>query len=497
MVRLLRAMRKLIRFAPVAFILAAGCASARPTASASFAAATPTTMATPIATTPEAPLAVDDTKRPENPASSSTWLGASADGDILLAGTTEANVGVWVDAPLAHPHQRVPLDLALVIDTSGSMAGAKIDNAKNAARTLVQNLADGDIVSLDTFSNDAHTLVEPTTLSAANRPQVLARIAELQPTGSTNMFDGLALGESHVARAPSTHGVRRVVMISDGIANVGPSSPEALGALAERGLRFQAQVTSLGVGNDYDEKTLNALAMKTTGRLYHLAEPKEMASLLRRELDLLTSTVASDAFVEVVPAPGVDIIEAFGVRTESMGTGAGVKLPLGALFAGQHREALVRVRLHDGSKTETPRALASVRLHFRDPDDGGLERVQEIAVRASFSSDDSAIAMHTNSRTRSITAVMEAGRIQVAAAQDVNSGQFGDADKQLAFAQKKLEAEEKTVRDEPSRARLAAAAQSIQHTRDSIQPSAAPMAAPARRAKALEMNADGMAAQGF
>ena len=90
--------------------------------------------------------------------------------------------------------------------------------------------------------------------------------------------------------------------------------------------------------------------------------------------------------------------------------------------------------------------------------------------------------------------------LQVAAAQNVNSGQFDDADKQLAVAQKKLETEEKSVKDDVSRARLAAAAQGIAQTRQALKPtsaSAAPMAAPARRAKALEMNAAGMQEQGF
>ena len=73
------------------------------------------------------------------------------------------------------------------------------------------------------------------------------------------MFDGLTMGESQVAQAPATHSVRRVVVIPDGIANVGPSSPETLGAIAQRGLKFQAQATSLGVGNDYDERTPRSL----------------------------------------------------------------------------------------------------------------------------------------------------------------------------------------------------------------------------------------------
>lgn len=213
-----------------------------------------------------------------HPAKNASWIGASAESEALLVGTSETSVGVWIDAPVERPKTRVPVDLALVVDTSGSMAGAKMDNARNAAKQIIDSLADGDIVSIDAFDNDARPIAEPTVLTAATRPMVLQKIAMLRPSGSTNMFDGLSLAEMHASRAPQTHGVRRVVVISDGIANVGPSSPDALGALAEKGLRFRTQVTSLGVGTDYDERTLNALAQRTSGRLYHLSEPKEMAA---------------------------------------------------------------------------------------------------------------------------------------------------------------------------------------------------------------------------
>jgi Ca-activated chloride channel family protein len=197
-----------------------------------------------------------------------------------------------------------PVDLALVVDTSGSMAGAKIVNARAAAKQLVEAMQDGDIVSIDTFSDRAETFVAPTVITPDSRERLLAAVARLRPQGSTNLFDGLSLAEAHVAQAPGTHTVRRVVVISDGIANVGPSTPDALGAIAERGLRFRAQVTSLGVGNDYDEHTLNALAIKSSGRLFHVSDPVEMTAFLKKEVELLTSTVASDAFVEVMPAPG-------------------------------------------------------------------------------------------------------------------------------------------------------------------------------------------------
>src|SRR4029079_9043242 len=123
-------------------------------------------------------------------------------------------------------------------------------------------------------------------------------------------------GERAVFAAPTTHPVKRIVVISDGQANVGPSSPDVLGALAARGAEHGIQVTSIGVGLDYDENTLNALAVRSSGRLYHLAEPREMASILDREIKLLDSTMATDAFVEIVPAPGVQVLGADGVRSD-------------------------------------------------------------------------------------------------------------------------------------------------------------------------------------
>jgi Ca-activated chloride channel family protein len=326
------------------FVLAmfgSGCAN-RATVGPTIAKA-PDTQA---ASSSSSDVAIAATDGPRNPATSSTWIGASAEGEMLLASTRDTFLGVWVDVPESRPSARPPMDVALVIDTSGSMAGAKIENARNAASTLVKNLKDGDIVSRDSFSDNAKTLVPPTRLDSRSRQQILEAIARLTPTGSTNMFDGLTMGESQVAQAPATHSVRRVVVISDGIANVGPSSPETLGAIAQRGLRFQAQVTSLGVGNDYDERTLDALAVNSSGRLYHLSEPKEMATILKGELDLLDQTLASNAFVEVVPAPGVQLSGADGVRADFSGDGS-LRIPLGALHSGQHREALVRVRLVD------------------------------------------------------------------------------------------------------------------------------------------------------
>jgi Ca-activated chloride channel homolog len=453
-----------------------------------LAVAMPTPTSKPAVETP--PVAVEEPKVPQGP-----WVGAAAESDVLLARGGDAFVGVWVDVPEgARAHHRAPVDLALVVDTSGSMEGAKIQAARASARTIVERLADGDIISVDSFSDHARTLVAPVRLAPETRAHVLSVIAELGTGGSTNMFEGLELAQMHVAQAPADHPVRRVVLISDGQANVGPSSPAALGELAQRGLALGAQVTSLGVGLDYDERTLDAIAERTSGRLFHVGDPREMNATLEHEVDLLASTVADQASIEIVPAPGVQLVGVDGARIDWADGGA-VRIPLGALFAGQHREALVRVRL-DGSTTGVQRALASVRLKFHDPAENDVERVQEVLARASRSDDPAAVAEHENAKTHAMIAMLSAAKVQIEASQDLGSGNYQQAEVRLADAEKKLRVAAGAAKDDESRRKLTKAAESVATSR--AHAAAAPAApAPALRNDVLEMNSAGMKALGY
>ena len=138
----------------------------------------------------------------------------------------------------------------------------------------------------------------------------------------------------------------------------GPALPASLARAAapSQQAEFDAPVFYFRDG------TLNALAVKSSGRLYHLTEPREMASILKGEVDLLNATLASDSFVEVVPAPGVQLLGADGIRAD-WHEGSTLRIPLGALHSGQHREALVRVRISNPAAFEgQTHPLASVRL---------------------------------------------------------------------------------------------------------------------------------------
>src|SRR4029078_7027032 len=97
---------------------------------------------------------------------------------------------------------------------------------------------------------------------------------------------------------------------------------------------------------------------------------------------------ATVAFVEVLPARGVQLLGGDGVRA-SFGQGGALKIPLGAMFGGQHREMLVRVRVTAAGDGEKP--LASVRFHFQDPSEGNLDRVQEVVAHYQVTTDRLAI----------------------------------------------------------------------------------------------------------
>ncbi|MBC7173005.1 MAG: VWA domain-containing protein, partial [Polyangiaceae bacterium] len=285
--------------------------------------------------------------------------GSPVQTQIVVGANGETYVGVWIDAPGGAPtRQRPPMAVSLVIDTSGSMSGEKIVYARQAAASMIETLADGDIVSVYAFESGVTEIAPPTMIGSGTRGMLIQRVQTLTAVGGTNMFDGLSAGIARAAQAPPSHPLRRVVLISDGQANIGPSDPGTLGNLAARGSEHNLQVTAIGVGYDYDETTLGAVAVRSAGRLYHLGHPAQLAQILEQEVHLLASTVATNAYIEIIPAPGVVIIEGVSLGAELQGNR--LRVPLGNVFAQQRREILFRARVDTSRPGD--RGLATARF---------------------------------------------------------------------------------------------------------------------------------------
>ncbi|MCA9606900.1 MAG: VWA domain-containing protein, partial [Myxococcales bacterium] len=358
-----------------------------------------------------------------------SWIdGSPIQTQLRVGADGRTYVGVWIDAPnRVVTRTRAPMDIALVVDTSGSMAGEKIQNARMAAASLLESAADGDIVSIYAFSNGVTELAPPTVISAGSRSVLMQRVTQLYAAGGTNLYGGMQSALSRMSQAPATHPVRRVFLISDGHANIGPSDPASLSQLAAGGTEWGTQISAIGVGYEYDQQTLSAMVVRSSGRLYHLSQPQQMAQILEQEMSLLSRTVAVNAYIEVVPAPGVQIVE--GNTTGAEVVNGHLRLPLGAVYGGQHRELLFQAQV-DTARVG-PRPLAQARLVYQTPGEE-RSRVEEATLRYEVTRDDAAA---TASRAPAVVAMVadhQATQAQHRAAEMMRSGQTEAAAAQLA-----------------------------------------------------------------
>ncbi|MCB9595547.1 MAG: VWA domain-containing protein [Sandaracinaceae bacterium] len=419
-----------------------------------------------------------------------TWIDGSPIQTRLRVGADGTTyVGVWIDAPnRVVTRTRAPMAISLVVDTSGSMAGDKIQNARLAAASLLESAADGDIVSIYAFSNGVTEMAPPTVVSAATRASLMQRVGQLYAAGGTNLYGGVQAGLSRLSQVPNTHPVRRVFLISDGHANIGPSDSYSLSALAAGGTEWGAQISAIGVGLDYDQQSLSAMVVRSSGRLYHLQQPQQMATILEQEMSLLSRTVAVNAFIEVVPAPGVTILE--GNTTGAEVVNGRLRLPLGSVFSGQHREVLFRARVDTAQPGS--RSLAQARLVYQSP---GEERAltEETTLRYEVTRDEAAARASQAPTVVAMVADHRATEAQHRAAEMMRSGQQDQAARELATARATLAAAAQAAPAAPSSARLRSRAQQMERAEQRAA-TAAPSEAPAA---AYDFEDDAMSAEGY
>jgi Ca-activated chloride channel family protein len=421
-----------------------------------------------------------------------TFLGGSpAQTQIVIGANGETYVGVWIDAPPAREaRRRSPMALSLVVDTSGSMSGEKIAYARQAASSMLETLADGDLVSVYAFGNGVTEIAPPTLVGPGTRSALMQRVQLLEATGGTNMYDGLSAGIARIAQTPMSHPLRRVVLVSDGQANIGPSDPASLGDLAARGSESGLQVTAIGVGLDYDENTLGAVAVRSAGRLYHLGDPSAMARILEQEVMLLASTVATGAYIEIVPAPGVILLEGLTLGAEVSGNR--LRVPLGNVFAQQRREVLFRARVDTQELGARP--LATARFVYEVPGRGGAARVETAELGYRVTADARAAQASAAPRVQAMVASHEAARAQLQAAEALNRGDRAGAVVALAEAEQTLRATAAAAPSPPERARLEREAAAVRGRRQAATGAATPAAS---RAAALEVRSGAMDAYGY
>lgn len=329
----------------------------------------------------------------------------------LAAGTLPANRDSVVVARLAidsHVDAHTPrpsLNVALCLDTSGSMEGKAIEDARAAALSVLAGVRPGDGFSFVTFDSTVHSVVAPMHVqSTTDLAPIRAAIRAIRAQGTTDMEDGLRAAIQNVRSLYDGTRVNRVVLVSDGV----PNDPTQLRALAQQAQQSGISISAMGLGVDYDELLMGDLAQTGGGRFKYIDDSSKIAAYLDEELTRISRVSARSATLVIAPGPGVTVDAVIGLPTSPLGRGM-VQAYLGDISLGSHRNVFFRLRTH-GRRDGAPVELADVTLRYVGSDNTAHEEHFFFGAHAS-ASDDVVAKSHNESVERGAAEAQKAAEV--------------------------------------------------------------------------------------
>jgi Mg-chelatase subunit ChlD len=278
-------------------------------------------------------------------------------GNDQVGAGDEAVLQVGFSTALANDRQQLrPINMALVIDKSGSMAAAdKMSRVKNALLKLIDQLRETDVLSIVVFDSEAEVLLPARPLG--DREYVKRLIREIEPGSSTNLHAGLMLGYHEALKN------YRVLLLTDGIANQGVTNPDEI---AQNSLRFNQRgidLSTIGVGLDLNKDLLRELAKSGRGLFHFVADAQDIEKVFIKEVQSLVSPVASEPNVEIDYDSDLDLVQVYGYEPRERNGHVSIKLD--NMNQGMTQVIMMRFRASNaGSRGSSP--SVRVRLNYRD-----------------------------------------------------------------------------------------------------------------------------------
>lgn len=298
---------------------------------------------------------------------------------VYQQGDGTAYFDVWVEGCPMVGAARPALDIALVIDTSGSMAGEKLARAQAAAEYLLASLGPQDRLALVSYNTSVTLMFPLTAVTPGNRGWMAGRIRRLYATDMTNLGGGLQVGVQQVLAGGERNAVQRVILISDGLANVGVVQPAALHGMAASARQRQISVTTMGVGLQFNEILLQNLAEYGGGRYHYIRDAHALVPIFQQEIVSAQAAVATSLEITVAGCQGCEVLESPGYALQKQG---GVtRIVVSDLAGGERRKALVKVRL---PRDRPGRQVLDVKLAYRPTRGTAAGKRQERARQVAF-----------------------------------------------------------------------------------------------------------------
>lgn len=349
-------------------------------------------------------------------------LGQGGPGDTHLL----LEVGADPSAGKARP----PVNLAIVVDKSGSMKGNRLRNAVSGALTAVERLNDGDVVSVVAFDAKPQVVVPPTSIDPSSRSRVRAEIQSITLGGDTCISCGIDEAMTLLDRTGER--VNRMIVLSDGEATAGVRDLPGFRSIAQRALSRGTSISTIGVDLDYNERILSTIALDSNGQHYFVANDSDLARVFESEAQGLTTAVASATEASIELPPGVELVRV--VDRNFRRNGNKIIVPLGELTAGEKKSVLMQVRVP--TDREGTLTAANIDVSYRDHTTGNPGRCGgklDVAVSASGPSQVDPVVDTRVNRTATADTLKEAADL-------FKQGRAEEAKRKLAERQKGLAA---------------------------------------------------------
>lgn len=326
-------------------------------------------------------------KRKPKPAPGAVSVAIAPERRVLAADRPEAAlVKIGLTGAALPSGERPAVNLALVLDRSASMHGDRIARAREAAIAAVERLDSRDYVSVVVFDDRIDVLAGAQTASPANKSAIVEKLRTVEARGTTAIFGGVSAGAAELRKNLSRNLVNRLILLSDGQANVGPSSPEELGHLGASLVKETITASTMGVGLGYNENLMAALAGRSDGNTYFIENSDDLPRIFNAELGDAFQVAARDVRLSV-RFDGAHPVELVG-RDGRIEDGT-VTVDFNQIYSTQEKYVLVRTEFPIGRDGET-RPFATAEVAWTAPGTGESGSASASAS-ISFSADERAV----------------------------------------------------------------------------------------------------------
>ncbi|MBI3926901.1 MAG: VWA domain-containing protein [Armatimonadetes bacterium] len=326
---------------------------------------------------------------------------------VPAEGSAELAVLVLIEPGWPRTESRPDLDLALVLDRSGSMSGAPLQHARQAAGAAVASLRDNDRVAVVVYDDRVDVLAELSPVR--NKALMIKMLERVEARGSTALYSGWEAGAQELGRSTDEGRLKRVLLLTDGQANVGEQQPDVIGAHVSAAKHQGIQTTTLGFGTGYNETLLRAMAAFGNGNHYFVERPAQLREFFHAELAGLEATVGTDVRLEVLEGE-LELLDDLSAAVDG-----GYGLP--NLLAGCGVALIFAMRLE---RLRTPAAVA-FRLHWIHPRTGA-PKSHEVRLSLPGVSRSEWEAMPEDPRVKEHFAMARVARAQAEANEHLDQG---------------------------------------------------------------------------